>query len=165
MGGIIAGIKKINTRSGTTMAFITVEDMYGSVECLAFPKVYERIKGVLKVDRVVRLSGKIDVPAEKAPSILLDRMEEVETESPKQQTPATEVNTPAGNSEQTLWLDARNLSEEDFEELMETLQSYEGNVPAKVLHGGKRFEYGVRLNRALSAEIMTFLSDDKIKLL
>ncbi len=165
MGGIIAGIKKINTRSGTTMAFITVEDMYGSVECLAFPKVYERIKGVLKVDRVVRLSGKIDVPAEKAPSILLDRMEEVETESPKQQTPATEVNTPAGNREQTLWLDARNLSEEDFEELMETLQSYEGNVPAKVLHGGKRFEYGVRLNRALSAEIMTFLSDDKIKLL
>ena len=120
---------------------------------------------MLKVDRVVRLSGKIDVPAEKAPSILLDRMEEVETESPKQQTPATEVNTPAGNSEQTLWLDARNLSEEDFEELMETLQSYEGNVPAKVLHGGKRFEYGVRLNRALSAEIMTFLSDDKIKLL
>ena len=92
-------------------------------------------------------------------------MEEVETESPKQQTPATEVNTPAGNSEQTLWLDARNLSEEDFEELMETLQSYEGNVPAKVLHGGKRFEYGVRLNRALSAEIMTFLSDDKIKLI
>ena len=77
MGGIIGAIKKINTRKGDTMAFITVEDYYGSIECLAFARVYERIKGSLRRDAVVRISGKLDIPSEKAPVIILDKLEEL----------------------------------------------------------------------------------------
>ncbi|MDE5897563.1 MAG: DNA polymerase III subunit alpha, partial [Clostridia bacterium] len=75
MGGIVAGVKKINTRAGATMAFVTVEDLYGSIECVAFPRVYEKIKPYLGQDTVGRLSGKLDIPSEKLPVIVLDNLE------------------------------------------------------------------------------------------
>ena len=44
MGGMISAYKKLKTRSGAFMAFVTVEDLYGSVECVCFPKVYEKMQ-------------------------------------------------------------------------------------------------------------------------
>ena len=160
MGGIVAAVRKINTKGGTIMAFVTVEDLYGSVECVAFPRVYEKIKPYLRHDGVVRLSGKIDTPAEKLPCIILDHL--TEFVPPEEQQPAeTHEETVR---EQVLWLDARSLSEEDFSELLETIAAYEGEVKTKILHGGKRYEFSVHLSRALTAELRSFLPANCVKL-
>ncbi|MFR1984175.1 MAG: DNA polymerase III subunit alpha, partial [Christensenellaceae bacterium] len=76
MGGMVAATKKLQTRSGSFMAFVTIEDLYGTVECVCFPNVYERIRSFLVVDAVVSLSGKIDINEDKAPTIIVDRMTE-----------------------------------------------------------------------------------------
>ncbi len=159
MGGIVSAVKKINTKAGAIMAFITVEDLYGSVECVAFPKVYERAKPYLRIDGVVSLSGKIDIEPEKLPVIVLDSLEgfESEPESP-QGPPAAEK-----PKEQVLWVDARGLGKEDAEELLEALSEYAGKTKAKILHGGKRYEFSVNLNRALMAELRTFLPPECVK--
>ena len=159
MGGIIGGIKKVNTRSGALMAFITVEDLYGSVECVAFSRVYERIKPYLKQDAVVRISGKIDIPSEKLPVIVLDNLEEFIP--PAEGAAAGTVKTNDG--ERTLWLDARRLSSEDFSELLETIEGYAGNTKVKILNGGKRFEFAVNVTRAFLAEVRTFLPEECVK--
>ena len=161
MGGIVSAVRKINTKSGSIMAFVTVEDLYGSVECVAFPRVYEKIKPYLRHDGVVRLSGKIDTPAEKLPCIILDTLTEFvpPTQAEEKGHPAQEA-----RHEQVLWLDARALSEEDFEELLETISSYEGGTRMKILHGGKRYEFGVHLSRALESELRSFLPASCVKL-
>ncbi|MDE6676915.1 MAG: hypothetical protein K2K12_04320, partial [Clostridia bacterium] len=158
MGGIIAGIKKVNTRSGSVMAFVTVEDLYGSVECLAFPQVYERIKSNLKQDAVVKITGKIDTPSEKLPVVIIDKLEEF---VPPEEKKETEKVSPL---EKSLWLDARKISEEEFAELIDTLEGYAGTTKTKILHGGKRFEYSVNLTRAFLAEVRTLLSEECIKI-
>ena len=43
MGGIVAERKVKATKSGTMMAFVQLEDMYGLTEVLVFPKVYDRV--------------------------------------------------------------------------------------------------------------------------
>ncbi len=154
MGGIVSAVKKHNTRGGVPMGFITVEDLYGSVECVAFPRVYEKIKGALRTDAVVRLSGKIDIAPEKLPVIILDNLESFTPPEEKKEEEAGEV----------LWLDARELPEEEFEELIEALQEYAGQTKAKILHGGKRYEFPVNLSRAFTAELLTFLPREKIKM-
>ncbi|MGN0822430.1 MAG: DNA polymerase III subunit alpha, partial [Candidatus Gallimonas sp.] len=165
MGGIIAGVKKLSTKSGSIMAFVTVEDLYGSVECVAFPKVYERIKSCLSTDTIVSLNGKVDIDPEKAPVIILDSMKEVTEEASADAGSAQTAQTAAEErKEQVLWLDARSLPESDFEELIEMITGYEGEVKAKILHGGKRYEYAVNLNRAFTAELRTFLRPEWIKL-
>ncbi len=160
MGGIVAGVKKLNTRSGATMAFVTVEDLYGSVECLAFPNVYERIKTELRQDNVVRVTGKIDISPDKLPVIIVDSIKQVE-EGTEEKKPAAPV---AQKKEEVLWLDARPLSEEDFAELVATVEEYAGDGIVKILHGGKRYEMRANVNRALFAEIRTFLPENCVKI-
>ncbi len=160
MGGILSAIKKHGTRSGAFMAFLTVEDLYGSIECVAFPKVYEKARSFLRSDVVVRLSGRIDIAPEKLPVIILDNIEEFRAEpvSPPQESEAPKP------KEQVLWIDARSLSEEDFAELIETVTEYEGDMRTKILHGGKRYEFSVNMTRGFAAELRSFLPAECIKL-
>ena len=161
MGGIVSAVRKINTRGGTIMAFVTVEDLFGSIECVAFPRVYEKIKPYLRHDGVVRLSGKIDTPAEKLPCIILDKLTEF-VPPEKGAAAVQEEEKPA--QDRVLWLDARALSEEDFAELLDTVSTYEGDVRTKILHGGKRYEFAVHLSRAFEAEVRSFLPAACVKL-
>ena len=159
MGGIVAAIKKLNTKSGSPMAFVTVEDLYGSIECVVFSRLYERAKSFLRADAVVSVSGKIDIAPEKLPVIVVDSIEEY---VPAGAAPAKREAEPP--KEEVLWLDARSLDEATLEELLETLSDYAGPKRTKIVHGGKRYETTVNLNRALLAELYTFLPESCIKL-
>lgn len=73
IGGLIGSIKKIFTkRSNEEMAFVTMEDHLGvSIECVVFPKIYERSKSYLVKDAIVILEGKLDFK-EELPVIIVD---------------------------------------------------------------------------------------------
>ncbi|MBR7100142.1 MAG: DNA polymerase III subunit alpha [Clostridia bacterium] len=175
MGGIVSAIKKLNTKQGSSMAFITVEDLYGSIECIAFPNTYEKIKHFLAVDVVVALSGKIDIADGKKPSILLDGMQEFSADNLKKdkadgasQTASASTSSQERANEQkpkVLWLQASNLDEGEFEELQEMLAVYVGEVEVRIVRGGKKFRssQGVNCNKAFMAELKTFLPEDCIK--
>ena len=45
--GTISSVKKKYTKRNTIMAFVTVEDLYGSVEIIVFDSVYSRINDIL----------------------------------------------------------------------------------------------------------------------
>ena len=47
IGGIIISTTIILLKSGKNMAFVTLEDGTGSIECLVFPKTYEDVKLML----------------------------------------------------------------------------------------------------------------------
>ncbi len=159
MGGIVAGIKKLNTKQGSSMAFITVEDLYGSVECVAFPNVYEKVKSFLAVDVVVALSGKLDLGDGKRPTVLLDGMQQFNADSLKKDK------EPAAGKKGVLWLNATGLDEGEFEELQEMLSAYEGPTEVRILRGSQKFRYpnGVVRSRAFEAELATFLPAGCIK--
>ena len=54
------------------MAILTLEDLYGSTEVLAFPKVYERLKDKLIEDTVVLLTGRLSAREDETPKLILD---------------------------------------------------------------------------------------------
>ncbi|HET6622714.1 MAG TPA: DNA polymerase III subunit alpha [Candidatus Saccharimonadales bacterium] len=59
VGGLISDIRSINTKSGSKMAFVKVEDKSGELEVIIFPKLYESLGDSLVLDQVVLVSGKI----------------------------------------------------------------------------------------------------------
>ena len=177
MGGMIGAYKKLKTRSGAFMAFVTVEDMSGSIECVCFPKVYERIRGFLEADRVVSLSGKISIEEEKLPVIILDKMEEftldTPTARPEQEKAvyapqARSSATPPKKSEaeKKLWLNVTELEDEDIDELLDTLSFYAGETTVCFVKAGKKMmcSQKVSLGKALLAELSSFLPESCIKI-
>ncbi len=180
MGGMIGAFKKLKTRSGSLMAFITVEDMSGSIECVCFPKIYERIRGFLETDRVVSLSGKISIEDEKPPVIILDKMteftldERTETHTENkavnafaQPERAEKLQEPEkADKDKILWLNVGGMEDEDVDELLETLSFYAGETTVYFVKNGKKMlcTQKVTPNRALMAELCSFLPENCIKL-
>ncbi|HOU14195.1 MAG TPA: DNA polymerase III subunit alpha [Anaerolineae bacterium] len=58
--GAIQRVRRIATKKGDTMAFVTLEGSGGAVDVTVFPRVYERFKDKLVVESVVVVSGKLD---------------------------------------------------------------------------------------------------------
>ena len=72
MAGILTAAKGKITKKGAMMGFATLEDLTGQVECLVFPKVYERYVSMLSVDALVILDGKLSFREEEEPKLLVD---------------------------------------------------------------------------------------------
>ena len=71
------------------------------------------------------------------------------------------------NADKKLWLNVSEMEEADVEELLETLSFYEGNTQVCFVKNGKKMlcSQKVTLNKALMAELSSFLSEDCIKIL
>ena len=57
------------------MAVLVLEDLHGSIEVVAFPRVYDRAIEVLREDAILVIEGKLDTRSER-PQIVVDRVEE-----------------------------------------------------------------------------------------
>ena len=62
--GIVSGIKELITKKGDRMAFVTLEDLSGSVEIIVFPEVYTAAMELLKGEDPLLVSGELDVGEE-----------------------------------------------------------------------------------------------------
>jgi DNA polymerase-3 subunit alpha len=58
--GMVANVKKVPTKSGGTMAFVTVEGLEGSVEMICFNKTYLENIGILQEDRLIKVRGRLE---------------------------------------------------------------------------------------------------------
>ena len=70
--GIISHITKKQTKNGDTMAFVTVEDMTGSIEVIIFPKLMPTYFRYIETGKAVFIMGHISVREDEAPKIILD---------------------------------------------------------------------------------------------
>lgn len=58
--GIIQSIRKIRTKRGDSMAFVTVADEEGEVDGVIFPNVFRTVSNSLDEQQIVQLSGKVE---------------------------------------------------------------------------------------------------------
>ena len=72
MGGIVVELKPKSTKSGSMMAFLQLEDLYGVTEVLVFPRVYERFRAQIAPDSLVILKGKLSVREDEPIKLLME---------------------------------------------------------------------------------------------
>jgi len=70
--GIITEVRKKFTKKGDAMAFITIEDKTGSVSVTVFPKVYKQYTDKIMEDRIVKISGSVNIDSAYGISVLAD---------------------------------------------------------------------------------------------
>ncbi|MCL2059519.1 MAG: DNA polymerase III subunit alpha [Oscillospiraceae bacterium] len=78
IGGIITRVKTKFTKSNALMAFVDLEDIYGSVEILVFPKIYERLEKQLRTEAIVLVKGKISSREDEDAKFLCDDVAEID---------------------------------------------------------------------------------------
>ena len=74
IGGLIAGKTVKYTKNNKVMAFLTIEDLVGSVEVVVFPKDYEKNANYLTEDAKVFVQGRISVEEDKDGKLICEKM-------------------------------------------------------------------------------------------
>ena len=74
MAGIVTGKKTLITKNGKMMAFVEMEDMYGPVEVVVFPNVYETSSALIDEDSIISVKGTINFKEGETPKILANEI-------------------------------------------------------------------------------------------
>ena len=115
--------KTINTKAGGMMAFITVEDLSGSMEVLAFPKVLLAASEAVHDNAVVVIKGRVSYKEDEPSKLIADSIVDVECYEPDK------IKTDIKSTKNGLWLKLSSMRSESFEETKNLLQIFEGNFP------------------------------------
>ncbi len=115
--------KTINTKAGGMMAFITVEDLSGSMEVLAFPKVLLAASEAVHDNAVVVIKGRVSYKEDEPSKLIADSIVDVERYEPDK------IKTDIKSTKNGLWLKLSSMRSESFEEAKNLLQIFEGNFP------------------------------------
>ena len=158
LGGIITASDKITTRSGSNMAFVTLEDTYGAVECVFFPKTYEKFKDCLAVEQVVKIHGKLQIKDDKA-SIIADTCKSVGDEETREEAPKEK------QKKDYLGIILRDDTKSFKNELIDILSTYPGDITVCFKIDGKNYKMSqtVRNCKGLYNELLSIVDAEDIK--
>lgn len=170
MGGLIAGVKQKSTRRGEIMAFVTLEDLTGQVECLFFPRVWEEVMGELRTEATFLFSGRLSVPEDRAPSLIVEGIQPLSVQpAVKPRVEAPESSDDAALAKRLpvkLYLQTDRKKMDACKAVLETMP---GDIPV-FLHlkdEGMTFlaprELWVRDAAHAQAELLTVLKEEQIK--
>ena len=81
--GIITSIKRKYTKNNKIMAFITVEDLYGTVEIIAFENAVIGAGKSLIEENIVAIDGRLSIREDQAPTIIANEIKDLGEEKPK----------------------------------------------------------------------------------
>lgn len=111
IGGLVTGKTVKTTRTGQLMAFITLEDLMGSVEVIVFPRDYENNRDLLTEDEKLFIRGRVSLGDEPVGKLVCEQV------------------IPFDAVPRQLWLQFEDMAgyQATEAELMELLKSSEGN--------------------------------------
>ena len=72
IAGIINNKKTLITKSNKMMAFVDMEDLWGNIEVIIFPNIYERCRNLINEDQIVVIKGTLNFREEETPKLLAD---------------------------------------------------------------------------------------------
>ena len=118
--GIITSIKKKYTKSNKIMAFVTIEDLYGTAEILVFENAYIKAGKSLVEENIVMVDGRLSIREDDATTII-----------------ANEIKDFGEQKQKIFTLDITDSTEEEKEKLRGALRYFNGdknniNVQVKV---------------------------------
>ncbi|MGG7162776.1 DNA polymerase III subunit alpha [Clostridium ihumii] len=74
VGGLISTVSRKITKNNTMMAFLTLEDIYGSIEVVVFPKTFDKCRNMINEDEVVLIKGRVAVREDEQNKILCEEI-------------------------------------------------------------------------------------------
>ncbi len=74
---IISSVKQIYTKNNQAMAFCEIEDMYGKIEAVFFPKVFDKYSSMVTGNKALQIEGRISIKENERPKILVSSAKEL----------------------------------------------------------------------------------------
>ncbi len=148
--GLIRRITKKVTRNNNMMAFVELEDIYGSMELIVFPNVLDKYSSLIIEDSKILIKGKLSIREEEDIKIICDEIHPLKSDGNKRMPPINETSPQIrlekdkSNNYCTVYINADRIDTERFDAFI----SYFGGNGKSVLIL-RRSENGVKFEKRL----------------
>ncbi len=126
---IVSKVKNQVTKNNRMMAFVTVEDRYGSIEAIVFPDVYSRCGGLLAQGNVVEIFGTVNLKEDEEPKIICNEIRTVDKNSVPEKSADNAPRKQPSNKPPKLFIRIDNLESELYKKAFRVLDIFEGRTP------------------------------------
>jgi len=147
IGGLIRSCKKLRSKRGDPMAFLTLEDLFESVEVVVFPDTYSRCEELLSSTDPIIIQGTVQKD-ERGPKIIADSLDSL-PEAREKYTDSVRIK-----------LESDKLSRQQLEKVKKALYQYHGSCPVLLtLHFPGQGEVDIEVLKDLTIKPCRQLSD------
>lgn len=173
--GIITHVKKKVTKSDTTMAFLDVEDITGTIEVVVFPKTLLQNSQLIAEGNVLVFNGRLDVRDDEPPKLVCEFMSTVdkatqESSSQTQISANQQTEQPAKKKRSGLFLRFKSENCIEQRQAEKLLAIFDGRTPLYYYFADKN-EYRtmpvncfVDINEPLLTELRSVLGEENVVL-
>ena len=170
MAGIVTAYRTKATRSGSLMAYATVEDDTASIELLCFSRTLEKYGRLLGEGSAVLIQGKLSVRDEKPPQILCDEVRSLTGHQSGGPGPEPSVPERQGRpgvqvlEGKVLWLRVPSKSHPALAHINRVISMFPGHTPARLVFTdtGKRMGTTCLLGKSLVEELVEALGKENV---
>ena len=153
IGGMIVEKTVKVTRNNQIMAFLTVEDLLGTVEVVVFPRDYEKYKQFLEEDTKIFIKGRVNQEDEKASKLICEAI------------------VPFNQKYQELWIQFEDVEayKKDEKELLESFRISNGNEPVVIYCKKEKamkrlpLNYNIHIEPLILAKLKNKYGEDCVK--
>lgn len=165
IAGMISESKIILTKKGDKMAFVTLEDLHGKIECLFFPKIFAEFQHFLTGDEPLIMSGYVSL--EDVKKFFPTKISLLKDESDERVT-SVRINVPLNQ-----------LNPYSLGMMKQILLSYRGSIPIHFIfdtpEGKARLplddnflvspspQMAAKINELLNTQSVSFIIDNKVE--
>ncbi len=158
VAGIVQSIKMKTTRSGSMMAYVTLEDDTASMEMLAFSNVLGQYGGYIRENTPVVITGRLSIRDEKEPQIVINRARPMSdfANQPPEETPVV--------IQGTLYLRLDTEEGKLFPKVKAILSMFPGDSTAVVYFADTKVRRGTRcaLDSRMLEELKNVLGQENV---
>ena len=161
--GIITSVKKKYTKNNTIMAFVTVEDLYGSTEIIVFENCYNRASSVLLEDNIVLIDGRLSIREDDDVKIVANSIVDFENVLKVSEKENTQEQKP-----KILTLNIQNATEKQKTRLRGAIRFFSGernNIAVQIIDNeGTKPCGAIYLNKDILTEFEEILGKENVKI-
>ena len=163
VAGIVEALKMKTTRSGSMMAYVTVEDDTGSMEMLAFSNILGQYGSYLYESAPVILNGRISVRDEKPPQMVINRVTPLTDMSDAELAASARASAAQAH---TLYLRVTDSNSPAARKLLPILKMFPGKARAVIYYAdsGARVGGSCALDERLLRELREQLGEGNVVL-
>ena len=167
--GLISDITLKNTKNGDRMAFISLEDNSGEVECVVFPKVYEKTAHIIRLDNCVCLNGNVSSRDDEV-KLLASGIFELEENLTYKGKPKREQQTATASKQaervKKLFLRLPDLNCEKTQVAKNIIEKHSGNTVVMLFDSSSKqystYKSRVELSELLISELKGHLGEENV---
>lgn len=124
IGGMISNKRIQTTKRNEIMAFLEVEDLYGSIEVIVFPRTLQQYNTIVNEEKIVYIKGRLSIQEEEGAKVIAENIKDIDDKTPFPQDRDSSYNKYQNKKQEDLFIKIDNINDKSKLQQIENILNF-----------------------------------------